>query len=305
MKLLTLYSQILVEGKFPITDDMKRVASEYASKASNIDIDTDTNSYLISKVEDIYERNIVEVDGGKYGKKKIHFFLAKDNNFAADAYTAIIKNNNGGFTFNSKAIVVYIKQNLTYDDYYYNIIHELIHAFDPKLSNYDLTRKLKKSSKSMTSKGTYSYPDYFKYINSPHELDAFISTTADRLIDYLSKTKKSIQGVASFIRHMDEKLIRTLPKNFNVLIYFKRKPTSWKRFINALQRSYDDLKASSKLKDDKSASRNDESIDVFISKQTGKFYYKVPKYNYISKYFDNRDDLRDHAKKILDALYDW
>lgn len=308
MKLNTLYD-IILEGKFPVTNDMKRVAKYVANKAvelMNTDTPHETIQRFISTLKTIPEIDgeTIKVDGGKYGQKEIYFSFAATHD----------KNEYNAFAdLKASMIVVYINSN-DYESYYDATIHEMIHIFDPKLNDPKLVKKsgerIKRHEEYKSElPGVEGQRDkYSKYIKLPHELDAHITTLADRIADYLGQRKNSIQGINAFIKALNRHNATFLPKSISKMYFLMDDKKVWRRFIRALSQSLEELKESGKLVDDPNAKR-DAKVDIYNYKdKNGKYYYKMQTNmvkDYYSRPFDTPEQARADAKIVADAFMNW
>jgi len=148
MKLNSLH-----EGKFPITPDMANFAVDGERKIASTKEATG---------EVVFRR---EVDGGKYGKKEIKIALhpAPHRNYAdVETNTIHISKN---------------PRQPYYRQYESMIKHELVHLFDPKVTDKNLRNK---------SWGVENVPEDLlgrlsdkKYYELPWEVDAYMATRAE------------------------------------------------------------------------------------------------------------------------------
>lgn len=97
------------------------------------------------------------------------------------------ENTEGKYFPNKRTIILNFKSNQikTKEGFMNTLYHELIHAIDPKISNYDV---LKKTRNSIDSKQKKDASDsYSAYLKRPDEFDAFSSSYVNQLEDTLKK----------------------------------------------------------------------------------------------------------------------
>lgn len=102
-----------------------------------------------------------------------------------------------------------------FSDYYYAIIHELVHIFDAKLLSYPTWMK-KYDGKTMED-----------YYIAPHEQDAWMAHRAREVLDhYLSYYNGNKEEV--------KKIISRLPHDTEPESIWHKYPRIWKKYLNTL-----------------------------------------------------------------------
>lgn len=123
------------------------------------------------------------------------------------------ENTNGQYLPNKRTITLNFKSNeiKTKEGFMNTLYHELIHAIDPKISNYDLLKKTKDAINSKEKKDASD--SYIKYLKRPEEFDAFSSSFVNQLEDTLkslpedskNKLKSSIKNFVNILLGIQKK----------------------------------------------------------------------------------------------------
>ena len=310
---------LLSEGRFPVTEHMKKVAKLLARKSVEIykTIDGETSwddtvmRWTSSGLLDELHGEEIEVDGGKYGKKDIYFSLA---------LPSVNHKTNSAFADITAGIVAVFVTSGNYEHYYDSLIHEMIHMFDPKLNHPKLRDKsaelIRRSNKDLDSRTNDSNDEkirkFGEYISLPHELDAHIATISTRLVTWVSGHKQSVQGVKALLRMLSPGLALHMPKDISVSWHLLSRKGINKRFLKAVQGALDDLVESGRLVDDESLKRTKKvTFETYKSPSSGKYHYKMDGMDllnhgaYHSEYYDTVEEMRENAKLMADALANW
>lgn len=140
------------------------------------------------------------------------------------------------------------------------LYHEIIHATDPKISNYDVLKKTRDVVKSKEKKDASD--SYIKYLKRPEEFDAFSSSYVNQLEDTLKKLPEDSKNkLKSSIKVFINLLLSTQKKYPNANLEDKDFHAIKSSLIRDLARSKDeDLYVIDKLAFD----RDDDMTVSFI-----------------------------------------
>lgn len=227
-------SWFLLEGKaMNVSEDMINFAKEV------IEI-LEKREWKFGEI--IHQRVVSSKYGSKEIKVKTMYKLASGPTGDAVAKTGLIrlfmvgKNNpdyrSAEFDIGSKGLPVIKKQgtvgidskipdyNVDFKEYYYVVIHELVHIFDVKVSSRPNWMKKYDAPSSMED-----------YHTSPHEQDAWMAHRAREFIDYyLDYYKGDKNKVKNLITHLSIEGIADIEPEAT----WHKHPKIWRKYLNTL-----------------------------------------------------------------------
>jgi len=202
MKLIDILLEVLRESK-PITLD-KDVYPQMDKVYANF-LEESKDQRVVAYIE----------GGGEATLGRIKFKNPYDPSFDGVIVRLVFnedRNTKGWYNRSTRDVYININSRVGVDKTtFINVLyHELVHAIDPKLTNYKVTNKIyKKLDKDKSD-------DYIKYLKNPAELDAFSSSFVNMIkdgLELLSDTDK--QKAKSALKILVNDLLGLLKINLN------------------------------------------------------------------------------------------
>lgn len=239
------FTTFLTEASIQINKSMENFTDEVIKKLYELIDSHVTYNYFEKKLnqKEIYSGEIQSKFGDKEVKVKLN---VKDSK-----YEFWIKDDVLWITISEDLYNDFKKGGNEYKNVRRVILHELIHAIDPKINKPELKEKSQKVLKVFHSnveklKKVIIYSKDFdekqnakkdleklfkEYYKFPWELDAYISTEAEEVFKDIKKKSRSKKDALNYLKNYT-------PEN-SLLKFYHEDPKVWKRFILSINKLID------------------------------------------------------------------